>query len=648
MLTRRSPRATDPSRIFSAPFHLLWKLRGLIGLQKQFQTNTRRSPDSRAFDQLMGNANSTSLDSIGREYHLDQSSLRHGYLKFYEVELNGLVPLRKVVIIAAGQADHIAMCFAKFLPSAMIHVFSVGGQQEPSIELPPAVSFTHSKKLEEVVWKVRQLDALDVIIEDGNNKKSTKLKFFRELFWHLRKGGLYFCEDLHAAGIGSLVDMDGFDILEYINSLCAIRRLPKPLPSLSKFDAALAQAMGKVSNYGRLLVVQKAQDHLLKVVEDHRSLSVLRTRAVDWMVDRKLKDESVFDTRASVLTNRTDFSAERFPGRIKLPELHIRTYDNVIYVPRQIIVKAGLLLPDTFRLFRKPYVLNEQLVDCSKNYARLRDEAALRAEPAEGRYFHIDSEYPHQYGHAITEIVSRLYGWRLAKREDPKVKMLISSGGGDADRWGSLKPWVRLILTAYGVLPNEVRVRNSPSRVEAVTAVTPQFSNLGFAHPDILYTWDELALTLRESASVGSLPRRIFVARGAGLKNRKCRNNSQVEAMFEERGFAIVYPEKLPLPEQVALFSNAEEVAGFGGSGMISAAIFGMKLARMVVISPETYNAINEYLIASVRGNEIVYIYSEAEQKHPLGGWSQQAFQSAFTFDMGRDGGFLRNALNSR
>jgi len=587
-----------------------------------------------------------SLDAVGRKYGIDQSSLRHGYLNYYESILRRLGSIERIVIIAAGKADDIGSCFATFLPKTTVYVFSVGGQHNHSVEIPRNVVYTHLTDIDEVIWKVRAIGRINCIVEDSSNKKSVKLKLFRELFWQLGSGGVYVCEDLHAAGIASLVDVGGQDILEYVNKLCSIRRMPGPVPNVSKSDAALARAMGCVSNYGKLLAVEKAQDHLLKIVEGHESLRVLNTRGVSWMIDRTLTNASVFKTRANVLTNRPDFMAERFRQNIDLPELHIRTYKDVAYVPRQILVRDDLLLPDTFRLFRKQYVLNEQLDDSNKNYARLRDDSALRSKIVEGAYFHIDSEFPHQYGHAITEIVARLYGWRLSKDRDPSVKLLISSMKGDADSWSSLKPWVKLILTSYGIAPEDVCVRNTPGRFEEVTAVTPQFSNLGFAHPDIIDTWNELAVALRQGASVNKWPQRIFVGRGTDLKNRNCKNANEVEGIFVDHGFVVVYPEKLTLYDQVALFSNAVEIAGFGGSGMINAGVFGVNLRRMIVISPETYNATNEYLVSSVRGCTIVYAYCTAERQHPPGGWSHEAFQSPFSFDMGSNGEFIKSALS--
>ena len=64
---------------------------------------------------------------------------------------------------------------------------------------------------------------------------------------------------------------------------------------------------------------------------------------------------------------------------------------------------------------------------------------------------------------------------------------------------------------------------------------------------------------------------RLFVSRRRhGDLNRLCRDADQVESVFADHGFDIVYPEDYSLPDQAALFRTARVVAGFGGSGMFN------------------------------------------------------------------------------
>ena len=82
--------------------------------------------------------------------------------------------------------------------------------------------------------------------------------------------------------------------------------------------------------------------------------------------------------------------------------------------------------------------------------------------------------------------------------------------------------------------------------------------------------WDN-ALLVRKTcidsipATNTNMPRRIFVSR---KNNQIIVNMSEVENIFTNYGFEIVYCEEMSFMEQVELFNNAEFVAGLTGAAM--------------------------------------------------------------------------------
>ena len=56
---------------------------------------------------------------------------------------------------------------------------------------------------------------------------------------------------------------------------------------------------------------------------------------------------------------------------------------------------------------------------------------------------------------------------------------------------------------------------------------------------------------------------RLFCSRRPG--KRSCHNAAEVEGLFAAHGFAVVYPEDHPLPEQARMVRDADVVAGFAG-----------------------------------------------------------------------------------
>ena len=74
-----------------------------------------------------------------------------------------------------------------------------------------------------------------------------------------------------------------------------------------------------------------------------------------------------------------------------------------------------------------------------------------------------------------------------------------------------------------------------------------------------------------------------------------------MEAIFAEHGYEIVFPEKLTLAEQVRIFDGAKVTAGYGSSAMLNL-VYASSPGTRIMISSESYIALNEYLLGAVRG----------------------------------------------
>ena len=100
-------------------------------------------------------------------------------------------------------------------------------------------------------------------------------------------------------------------------------------------------------------------------------------------------------------------------------------------------------------------------------------------------------------------------------------------------------------------------------------------------------------------------PRRAYPARcgcsaPGGRASAPATTPAEVEGLFAAHGFAVVYPEDHPLPEQARMVRDADVVAGFAGSGMFQIAFAGGP-KHVILVGSESYTASNEYLISSVR-----------------------------------------------
>jgi capsular polysaccharide biosynthesis protein len=167
-----------------------------------------------------------------------------------------------------------------------------------------------------------------------------------------------------------------------------------------------------------------------------------------------------------------------------------------------------------------------------------------------------------------------------------------------------------------------------------------------YVHPDIAATWRRLSdglLAGREPAT--DLAERIFVSRSEGAKHRECRNIREVEDVFRARGYRIVYPERLSLPDQAEIFGAARVIAGFGGSALFNV-MHARRLETMIILNHEAYTARNEHLFTSVIGAEVHYFWSAPDIPHG-DSWSSAAFYSDWEFDFERNGAELAGLLDS-
>lgn len=92
-----------------------------------------------------------------------------------------------------------------------------------------------------------------------------------------------------------------------------------------------------------------------------------------------------------------------------------------------------------------------------------------------------------------------------------------------------------------------------------------------------------------------SAVRRMFLSRRrSGREGRQLVNQDRLEALAVEAGLTLVYPEELPLLEQIALFRGVEQVVGQYGSGL-HATIFsrpGVVVCGLHGQLPATFDAL--------------------------------------------------------
>jgi capsular polysaccharide biosynthesis protein len=233
----------------------------------------------------------------------------------------------------------------------------------------------------------------------------------------------------------------------------------------------------------------------------------------------------------------------------------------------------------------------------------------------------------------MSEVVSRLWGWDTAKREIPDLKAIFHLKS-HSRRNPSLE---KALFTAYGIDERDITWVNEPVWLESVVNATPMWQNEvpHYVHPDLMQTWDRLAEGLLAGAPETQTYERIFVSRGPDTRHRRCRNNEAVEGFFASNGFRVIYPEKLSMAQQVAIFRDAEVIAGYGGSAMFNM-MYSRNARTVILLNQEAYFARNEHLYTSLTGGQVHYFWSTPDTP---------TFQSDWEFDFDRNGEALREVV---
>jgi capsular polysaccharide biosynthesis protein len=473
----------------------------------------------------------------------------------------------------------------------------------------------------------------DAIVLDPPTEEAA-LGRLPDVFFHLRRGGAVLVRFPRARST-SATGGRWAALADLLHLVTGPERRPGPVPGQPVHDRrTLSEAVGRlVVGPGHLVAVNRVR--ALAKVREHEMDLVLAARAgrSGRVVDRLPGGE--FPSRC-VRRQSATLADDLMYATFDAPPVTLREYSSVTCLPQQVALQRNLLLPDTYRKNQSPRLQHTRLQELGERFTRTPQMSAPRR--LSGAYFYLDSEFPGHFGHAMTEQLSRLWAWRRAKEEHPDLRALVSR----RTTGRPLSTVERALFTAAGVPERDTVVVDAPVRVERLLAATPMFSTPDYVHPGIAELWREIGDVLVASAPERDYPARVFCSRPGG--RRECHNAAEVEARFSAHGFTVVRPERLPFVEQVAMFRNAEVVAGFAGSALLNL-MFTVSPKRVVVLSPESYTARNEYLICSVLGHQLDVAWSVPDVSHPVGGWDPAANRSGFTFDVDREGRWLEQVL---
>lgn len=363
-------------------------------------------------------------------------------------------------------------------------------------------------------------------------------------------------------------------------------------------------------------------------------VSIVRESEVPALLEREPTRGRVLGTRPAatwrsraVVRTSGPMELNPLPASYDAPAMVLREWSDVVALPRQVVLSGDLLLPESFTTADGRRQRNPTVDKISPRLARRPDVPADLPRLA-GRHLHLENVMPRHFGHALTETISRFWGW------EPGLTALIF------DPSGALPGWQTDLLSAAGI--DDVHVATGPVRVETLVGATPMMSRPAYAHPDLRATYDVVGSSLEAASTLEHRPDRVFFTRRPG--KRSCRNAAELEATFTDAGFEVVHPEDHPLADQVAMVRAASTVAGFAGSGMFHLGLTGGP-KHVVLVSSEAYPCHNEYLMSALLGHRLDIVLCRPDVPRVDGAFTRESFHSDYLYDPAREGRFLAEAL---
>ena len=388
----------------------------------------------------------------------------------------------------------------------------------------------------------------------------------------------------------------------------------------------------------RDVVVTKRHRHLLSLGEGQVD-SVLADREPELRVSKLATLAPGSTESASTEHMYGESNLEPLPLRLDHPELTVRHYQGAL-VSRggTVLHSASAVLPESYRWPWAEPLTHPHAPGVADEFVKLGRDPR---ETLSGDFFYLDCVFSGHFGHILTEVVTRLWGWEHAKQHLPDVKALFhvrNAPGQDGDL-------ERKLYSAYGIPASDLVWSSRPVRLTSVVGASPMWHNWDpfYAHPDLRETWARLTTGLLSGRSPAR-NERIFVSRGREVAHRRgCRNQDAVERFFADRGFLVVYPEEHPLDEQVAIFAGARVVAGFAGSAMFNL-MHAQRLDAVIVLSHSAYHHRNEHMFARQHGAQLHHFWSPHDDV-PESAGPRARIRAPWAFDFPGLGGDLERLL---
>lgn len=183
------------------------------------------------------------------------------------------------------------------------------------------------------------------------------------------------------------------------------------------------------------------------------------------------------------------------------------------------------------------------------------------------------------FGHQIAEFSMRLPEALIDRPETPVIFGLRY--GSLVDDIAKSPEYFRSILTWFGIAPGRVRLVNQPTMI-AELSVYPQAEMLNGAGPSRAHL-DRLTDLTQRNLGVAKKTGTLYVSRSRFSSGRMA-GELYLEQYLRDHGVEVIFPELVPLDEQLRRYATARHVIFAEGSALHALQLLGGVLGEISVL----------------------------------------------------------------
>ena len=319
------------------------------------------------------------------------------------------------------------------------------------------------------------------------------------------------------------------------------------------------------------------------------------------------------------------------PVQISELPLTVGSYEGAIAMPRQpSSAKIGVIYTaDGDRI--EGSIRGKIGFGWDENPERLPPEDAAPKRVIHGRSFYAGHWGP-VFGHILLETLPRFWpdldysGYDHLVFYPKRVETTTIARKSHTDQ---------LVSAAGPANADFVMLVDGGARFEQIDIASAPVLMKDAADPRFLDVFDRIGdRILSTHVPSGPLPERIYLSRShlKSTRKRQALNENAVEAMLAAQGFAIVHPQELSIPDQIAILRNADVIAGCDGSALHMSA-FARPGTKLLAIDARTVP--NQFLVDQARELDALHVLAiDAALPGRSASWRIQTMQVQVALDL--------------